>query len=393
MNGHTQAHPTPRFVRRTSLNRDENRIRFCQIDRETIEVVSSPEASRVTNLMSKVYLRLVNAPVDCWEKQGVLRLTGVEREGKWLTAWDQLLILTDVASATAHKALTWLHSQGVIGYDAYRNGVGIRIFINLASSSIRKAQDGREKFLPASHTSQQKNSTSGRETPFKDLSSETEIRDININSHAPENGAAEAQICDLTQTLKESVVPPTASAQPSLPRSQAPTQAPTQAPLNDIRIAPIHDIVRMVKAELEPTLKTAVFQAAAREVAHTREWFENKALPKAVRIAQKESYNVLKSYGLIKPSRRAEGRAEGRAEVDRAFDGRDATQLITQKSVAEVSELADSCVALLELQGRSIDDTLADMNAEHGGWVLPADVLRVRERTRQLRQHFKERTD
>lgn len=381
MESQTQTNPTPRFVRRTSLNRDESRIRFCQIDREAIEVVSSQEASRVTNLMSKIYLRLVNAPTACWEKQGVLRFTGEEREGKWLTAWDQLLSLTGVASATAHKALTWLHGQGVIGYDAYRNGAGIRIFINLASSSIRKAPSGREKFLPESHTSQRNVFTSRGETPFKDLTTEREIRDIKINSHAPETGAAMVQTYDVTSPHSEHANPPTAPPQRAL--------TPTPASLNDIGSTPIHDIVRLVRAELEPALKIAAFQAAAREVTQTREWFENKALPKAVRIAQKESYNVLKSYGLIKTNRRA---GEVPTEVGRAADNRGAAQPITQKSLTEVSELADSCIALLELHGKSIDDTLAAMNAEHGGWVLPEDVLRVRERAEQLRQHLTEQS-
>ncbi|MEJ7708641.1 MAG: hypothetical protein WKF84_02000 [Pyrinomonadaceae bacterium] len=79
MKGNPIENLTSRFVRRTKLKTDEARIRFCQIDRDAIDVVTSAEASRVTNLMSKVYLRLVNAPTVYWETQGVLRFTGEER--------------------------------------------------------------------------------------------------------------------------------------------------------------------------------------------------------------------------------------------------------------------------------------------------------------------------
>ncbi|MEJ7708642.1 MAG: hypothetical protein WKF84_02005 [Pyrinomonadaceae bacterium] len=100
-----------------------------------------------------------------------------------------MLSLTGVASATAHKALSWLHDQGVVGYDAYRNGVGIRIFINIASSSIRVGQKSSEKFLPASPTSKQQHHTSIGETPLKDQIPKREFRDTGINPFAPKNGA------------------------------------------------------------------------------------------------------------------------------------------------------------------------------------------------------------
>lgn len=359
MHNRTLNNPSPRFVRRTSLKPDEARVRFCQVDREAIEVVTSSEASRVTNLMSKVYLRLINAPSSCWERQGVLRFTGEEREGKWLTAWDQLLLVTGVASATAHKALAWLHEQGVIGYDAYRNGVGIRVFINLASSSIRQASSAREKILPSAPTSNQTSHTSSRETPFKDQNPKREIRDIKINPHAPQNGAAKHDcLIAATQNSVSGI-------------QSAPLESTSLPPT-----LPMQDIIRLVKAELEPSFKSAALQVASREVAQTREWFESKALPKAVRIAQKESYNVLKSYGLIANTRRASVDVGRRLAVDNGISG--AAKIIAPRSPAEVAELADSCLALLELQGRAIDDTLTEMNAEHGGWVLPEDITRVR---------------
>ena len=97
-----------RFVRRTSLEPNEYRTNFRQIDCDVIATIISDEASIVTAQMSKIYLCLINAPPCYWERDGVLRFAGEEREGKWYTAWEQLISLVGVASATARKALAWM---------------------------------------------------------------------------------------------------------------------------------------------------------------------------------------------------------------------------------------------------------------------------------------------
>ena len=76
----------PRFVRRTQLNAQEYRTNFRQIDCEVISALISEEATKVTFQMSKIYLCLINAPVELWGRDGVLRFTGCEREGKWQQA-------------------------------------------------------------------------------------------------------------------------------------------------------------------------------------------------------------------------------------------------------------------------------------------------------------------
>ena len=45
----------------------------------------------------------------------------------------------------------------------------------------------------------------------------------------------------------------------------------------------------------------------------------------------------------------------------------------------EIRETAETCVALLETQGKSIDVTLSEISSEGGGWLLPEDAPRVRE--------------
>lgn len=143
-----EALSTPRFIRKTQLGANEYRKNFHQLDGDAVSAVTSPEADRVTPLMSKIYLRLVSAPTKFWERQGVLRFESEVREGKQVTAWVQLRELLGVASATASKALAWMHEVGVIGYFAGKNGVGIRIFINRATSSVgTRAPQGKKFWL------------------------------------------------------------------------------------------------------------------------------------------------------------------------------------------------------------------------------------------------------
>ena len=59
----------------------------------------------------------------------------------------------------------------------------------------------------------------------------------------------------------------------------------------------------------------AASQAAAGEMARTREWFEAKALPKAVRVAQHETYDLLRKHGTVDERAR---RARADLDVGRA---------------------------------------------------------------------------
>ena len=100
------------------------------IERAIAGMLISREARAVTPLMSKVYLSLLIAPAKYWDRHGVLHLTGEQHKGEWRTAWQQLLEITEVASATAHKALSWMNKEGIISYYAGKNGYGIHIIFN-----------------------------------------------------------------------------------------------------------------------------------------------------------------------------------------------------------------------------------------------------------------------
>ena len=45
-----------------------------------------------------------------------------------------------------------------------------------------------------------------------------------------------------------------------------------------------------------------------------------------------------------------------------------------------MNDLAQACVAMLETQRQSIEVTLSEMSSEAGGFLLPEDAGRVREK-------------
>src|SRR5215204_5579019 len=92
---------TTRFIRRTRLAANEYHRNFFKLDAEILAAITSAEADKVTPLMSKIYLRLVNAPDGYWEREGVLRFEAEFREAGQVKAWDLLCETLGVASATA----------------------------------------------------------------------------------------------------------------------------------------------------------------------------------------------------------------------------------------------------------------------------------------------------
>jgi hypothetical protein len=351
----------PRFVRRTSLGPGEYRKNFRQIDREIIEAVTSPESDAVTPLMSKIYLRLVNAPEGYWERDGVLRFESELREGGQVKAWALLCETLGVASATARKALRWMHEEGIIGYFSGKNGVGIRIFLNRASSSVGK------KILPFPPASSGARRASTDETAFMDSFAGSEGLDPDFNSPAPKSGA---------ETSGEVKTPFEPASRPS--RRPRPVQEVTEVePARTAGAAPVDEIVRRLREELEPRVLTAAAQAAAREHERTRLWLERSGIPKATRVAQHEAYSVLKSHGLINTSAVRAGLEVGRAGDAVAAEAKPLTP-------DEITETAETCVALLEAQGKPIDVTLSEIGSEGGGWLLPEEAPLVREAALEL---------
>lgn len=334
---------TPRFLRKTVLCPNEFNTRFRMIDDDVLAAVSSEEADKVTPLMSKIYLRLLQTPNELREAERTLRFTGEEvGEGKWLTAWEQLYRHLRVSGETANKALRWMHGQGIIGYSAHKNGVGIRIFLNRAASSIgvRRALPG-QKNLSAGRASTGGPPASAGGAAFKDnLSVVGDSSESRSNPRAPDGADREA-----VKNYKPDPNPAGISAD---------------------------ELVGRIVRELEPRLRLVAREESAREHSRTRDWLENQGIPKATRVAQREAYNVLRQHGLV-----AGGKASARSsEVGRAHD---APAEPHELSEVEVGEMAAACVAVLETHGQSIDVILSEMSSEAGGFLLPGDAPKVRK--------------
>jgi hypothetical protein len=294
-------------------------------------------------------------------------------------AWLVFCEVAGVASATAHKALTWLHEQGIIGYFSGKNGVGLRIFLNRASTSIgTRTSSVNKKILQFSHASSIARPASPDETAFNDSYAVKETQDTDFSSDAPKNGAD-------TKTVDKKVLDPTP---PPDTRLQAPSQVEgreVEATAQPSGAVSVDEIVERLKNELEPCVKSAATQAAAqtttREIARTREWFETKALPKAVRVAQHETYNLLRKHGSVDERTR---RARADLEVGRSAADSYKPPVAHKLTPEEIRETAETCVALLETQGKSIEVTLSEISSEGGGWLLPEDAPRVREEAQTL---------
>ncbi|HEX7318250.1 MAG TPA: hypothetical protein VF297_30375 [Pyrinomonadaceae bacterium] len=332
------------------------------LDDDVAEAITSAEADEVTPLMSKVYTRLLLTPVGMREGVRVLRFAGEEREGKWVTAWEQLRSHLRVSSETARKALRWMHVQGIIGYYSGKNGVGIRIFLNRAASSVASKREVRaEKILPFARTSDCRPRTSPSETPFKDSFAVSEVLDTDINPRAPKNGADSANFSNTS---------PGPHTRPVLDTSNfKPTDAGFIAQAERHSEIPSEQVIQRLRCEIEPMLQQIARSAAADEHERTRAWLERSGLPKAARVAQRETYDVLRRNGIIRDTI-----SKTTAEVGGNTHVRPEPHPLSESAVVE---FAEACVALLEAKGQPIEVTLDGLSVAAGGTLLPDDASRV----------------
>lgn len=194
-----------------------------------------------------------------------------------------------------------------------------------------------------------------------------ETSDIDINSRAPKNGAE-------TAWADKNLFEPT----PPIPANYYSNTSPDTSLRGKPESFILENVIMRLRAELEPVMHAAAQKAAAREHERTREWLENRGLPKAARVAQHEAYNVLRKYGVINE---ASCSSRSQSEVGRNSYAPTKPHPL---SAEEVNDLAQACVAMLETQGQSIEATLSEMSAESGGVLLPQDVVYVREKANSL---------
>jgi hypothetical protein len=368
------------FVRRTTLNEHERRVNFKQIDNDVIRAITSAEAREVTPQMATIYLTLLAAPSQCWERAGVLHFVGEEGEAGRLTAWEQMRHITGVANSTLSKALDWMRRKGVIGYDARANGIGIRVFFNRAASSIRRDGAGQEtsrcagerqgerqragqgsdrwsegtaqKFLRIFPTPSPNVPTPTSGAPFREGKFENIRENYFPRASAREGAAVENSSFNLTPS--ESPESPDRQRVSNLGNSQdvlgnaltdqaaatagrrvlaGETRNSAKSAMNfhsttnpgysgvDAKV--MDTLTRKVADALRPEIDLAV----RRETEDAREWFLKYGLPKATRVAQRETYDLLRAQGVIAkksdsarvgqaPEPREQGR-EGKREADR----------------------------------------------------------------------------
>jgi hypothetical protein len=260
-----------------------------------------------------------------------------------------------------------MSEQAIIGYYAGKNGVGIRIFINRAASSIARKPEAGQKILRLVQASSGAPRTSPNEAAFNDSFAVLETLDTDINSRAPENGADHRTVDKITSD-------PT--------RHTSANQLSSTRPCNTLSqpsgVFTLDEIITRLRAELEPAMQAAARNAAAREHERTREWLENRGLPKVARVAHHEAYNVLRKYGVISESARS---SRVHAEVGRSDYVSPEPHSLTDN---EIADLAEACVAMFETKGQSIELTLSEMSVEAGGYLLPDDAPRARDHANAL---------
>lgn len=251
-------------------------MNFTMIDNAVMDVLTSPEAEAICSKMFLIYARLKRADWKLWERPGVLGITGDGAQ----TAWQVLCNLAGVASATLNKALKWMAAQKVIAYFAKKNGIGIRIYFNVAATSIKP----REKNLRLVPASPENAPASFTEAPLsesvaflKNQNSDLDAqRDLDTPTATLNESEAIAAPTEPTLVARESV--PFAATRPPL-RLVPPVQAPPTTSL-EARLVALEAFVRQMNASLRELSQQVP----------DRDWLERVGLPKMTRVLFAEFY-------------------------------------------------------------------------------------------------------
>lgn len=292
------------YLPQTVCTPEQYHCNFQMLDRFTIRLLTSPEAKKVTRQMLNIYVLLKDAPWEFWEKPNALRVIGTEQQ----TAWEILCELADVASATLNKALQWMNDKGVIKYWSWKNGIGLRIYFNLAINSVKRREP--QKNLRLVPTSTQSAPASENEAAlyedfvFRD-SQDSEIRADARASEPPPATEPELSALPLFANLAEPSSPTTAPepAAPVAPRPAASSRLhlvpriPIPAPEAD----ELRELVVQAVRATEDTQRAIERLAERVPDQNWRDWVERSALPKAVRVWFAEWYKREKASGRGQP--------------------------------------------------------------------------------------------
>lgn len=251
-------------------------MNFTMIDNAVMDLLTSSEAEAICSKMFLIYARLKRADWKLWERPGVLGVTG---DGAH-TAWQLLCDLAGVASATLNKALKWMAEQKVIAYFAKKNGIGIRIYFNVAATSIKP----REKNLRLVPASPENAPASFAEAPLSESvaflknqnSDLVASRDLETPTAIPPESAATSEVTEPTSATTDCAL--LAPTRPPL-RLVPPVQAPP-APSIEARLLALESFVRQLDTSLRDLAKHVP----------DRDWLERVGLPKMTRVLFAEFY-------------------------------------------------------------------------------------------------------
>jgi hypothetical protein len=357
------------FERRTSLNpHREYRCDFTQIDNDTLDLLASDEACDVTPSMLKIYVRLYRALRQFQEREGVLWIRSADDEtGNKMNAWERLISIVGVANSTAKKALDWMTKKGVIHYEGYKNGYGIRVFFNRAKNSIgiRAENKVTQKILPQPSIPSVDARIPTDGTPFN---RSTLDKDLEVINRPPNGGGLLAQVEYLSAI-------PNAPSPLSKSLSSVPTQEvispqfkaaqfePTTTFLDANAVATtISSLVHQtVQQQTERSISHAVTRIRAEVVSDTQHWLDSRGIPKAVRVAMRETFNYQQKH-------RCENRV-GENTHDPVMDSGTIRAECDQQDAADLFASQVECVRLSLESGRTPEQIRSQFNLDSNVWM------------------------
>ncbi len=237
-------------------------------DKDVTRLLTSHEAEKACSKIWLIYTRLKELDWKLWERPGVLYVGG----GTDRTAWEILCELAGVASGTLNKAIKWMAEKKVIAYFARKNGVGIRIYFNVAINSIKP----KEKNLRLVPTSSGEAPASANEAPSCDSKAITKnIQDSDKRTVARD---------DEPLGVPPSPLPP-----------PPPVTLPPSSPLRLRLVPPSPDFDELTARLAALEAGSVQVQKALREVVARvpdKDWLEKFGLPKMTRVLFKEFYKA-----------------------------------------------------------------------------------------------------
>jgi hypothetical protein len=334
-----------RFIRRTSFQSDEQHINFTKLDNEILDVITSPEACEICPSISRVYLRLLRTPFKYWEREGIIYFNGEVGERGYCTAWQQLIHITGVGNSTLSKALRFLHEAGVIGYSPKAAGAGIRIFFNHALASIKKRPQKNLRLLatPIEGTGNPK-----MRVAFSGMFLQ-EVQDNNSR----------------TSVRTQQINPPrlTHDPIPTVEKSQPKTTTTRKLLTNPVT----EQTFSTPQLPVLPKLRTED------PIQIMQDWLNSKAIPKATRIAVKESLDWLKSQGFISK------------QNDHLQQTRPSSNLSRWPTIEK------SCTVSLNNQAKDMLQTLSSQQKQRWTNQLREEITKLQLHSHQL-QHWDDKT-